>query len=134
MKGKTTHAASGRPTARPTITLESDTGPAITFPGVQYAATSFFEDDAVTLTRQHLYRAACGDHAIAITSINESCRLRRAYRIGHTGEECTLSDGALTIAMSTSLLNALVDALCGIDHEQQRAACGDSSPEEAPAL
>ncbi len=107
-----------------TITLENDNGGSITFKGVLYAQTSFFEENTGVLTKQELYSTEEGHQAFALISTDGDLKRKSAYIVRRRGEMCVMDNGSQTMSLPYDWLMMFTQALWDIDLERQRKRCG----------
>jgi len=105
------------------ITLDNDGGASISFRGMLYAQTSFFEENTGVLTKQELYSTEDGDQAFAIIASDGEAKQKSAYLVKRVGDVCVMSNGEQELSLPYEWLMMYTQALWDIDLDMQRQAC-----------
>lgn len=100
------------------IFLRSDNGAELYFCGQLYSESSYYDEEAATLTRLRLFITDTGEQVYSIVSGSGTQKHRRHYLVSAMGQRCRVSDGVQTLVLPVEMLFAAVFGLCGIDPER----------------
>lgn len=106
-------------TGMESVTLQNDSGAAITFTGRLCAEHSFYDDDSGALTQQKLYITNSGYTAYAVVRNDGRAKQRRAYLLRREGQQCHINNGLFDVTVNVRDLLMVVKGLCGLEEGAQ---------------
>lgn len=98
--------------------LYTDTGAEVRFRGRLFSESSFFDEDAASLTRLKLYVTDDNRQVYSVVSGPGAAKSRRVYVLRVEDDLCHINNGAQDIALHTDMLLTAVFGLCGINPAQ----------------
>lgn len=98
--------------------LQNDEGFKIRFSGKLFSETSYYDDDAGTLTRFKLFVTDDGRQVYSIVSGSQTVKQRRCYVVRFEDDICHISNGEQEISLHTDMLLTVVFGLCGITNAE----------------
>ncbi len=97
------------------MTLQNDSGAAITFTGRLCAEHSFYDEESGALTQQKLYITNNGYTAYAVVRNDGRVKERRAYLMRREGQLCRINNGLFDVTVNVRDLLMAVKGLCGLE-------------------